>query len=664
MQLYPTLLDEYQKKVEEIINMTYNNQLSKEWVHKYVSAIVSRVRGKKLIANCRNLYKYQRHLQFDVDYVINEIHRDKLNILSNGLLTENWNPASFKLITKWMDDRDVFKKIMKECKAKGDFDGFFEYNNKQNKVKSNTNSIYGASTMSSSYVSNIDMGGAITSQARNFISEQVWTIERYLASNFTFENINEVMSWMQMLFDMKLDIPKEKYSWITYTPTIDDCLNRFNMITKDIVGVRKDINKMLRSVYIMFTSMSNEKRIQFYYANNPIELIARNTKIAKLVLELINSDIEFINPYDIPDGLKTPLEELTDIMKSFAFATIITANRVIKYQTKPRKACVVGDTDSTMPSMYSIVLNTLKIFGKEDLMHDDKVQIRMTMIFVSLVTDLLGECCLNFVKCCNSYNPDERFFMYMKNEFFFPILLLYNVKKNYIGIQTIQEGKMIPREMQLAITGSNLGKSSLNEYVSEKINHLLEYGVLRAEKYNPTEIIKGVKEIQDHIENSILNGDKTFGIYTRFNGLNGLKEPEKIAVARASTIWNELFPDDYIVPGDAVYMFDTTLCTESDLDTMQDVEIREKLRKIIFGGPNKYNLDFARFGLKSFAIPADGDHIKIPELIIPYISLNSVSQKHLKPITTLYSSLLLSQSKYATEGSSVKKFGTSNLVKF
>jgi len=659
----PTLLDEYQTKIESIINMTYDGQLSKEWVHKYVSAIVSKAKDKKIIANCRNLYKYQRELQYDVDNIIEEIRRDKLNVLSNGLLTENWNPASYHIITKWMDDRDVFKKIMKECKAKGDFDGFFEYNNKQNKVKSNTNSIYGASTMDSSYVSNIDMGGAITSQARNFISEQVWNIERFLAGNYTFENINEVMAWLDELFIMKSDIPKEKYEWISYVPTVDDCLNRFNMITKDIIGVRKNISKMLRSVYIMFTSMDEIKRIHFFYANNPIALIAKNDKIAALVYSLINSDIEFINPYDIPEGLKSPLEELTDIMKTFAFATIIVGNRVIKYQTKPRKVCVVGDTDSTMPSMYSIVLNTLKIFNKEDLMNNDNVQIRMTMIFVSLVTDLLGECCLNFVKCCNSYNPEERFFMYMKNEFFFPIILLFNVKKNYIGIQTIQEGKMIPREMQLAITGSNLGKSTSNEYVTEKINHILEYDVLRADKYDPTTVIRGVKDIQTHIENSILDGDKSFGIYTRFNGLNSLKEPEKIAVARASTIWNELFPDDYIVPGDAVYMFDTTLCTEKDFESISDVEIREKLKKIIFG-PNKYNLDFSRFGLKAFAIPVDGEHTKLPEWIIPFISLNSVVQKHLHPITTLYSSLLLSQSKYTTEGSSVKKLGTSNLVKF
>ena len=222
---------------------------------------------------------------------------------------------------------------------------------------------------------------------------------------------------------------------------------------------------------------------------------------------------------------------------------------------------------------------------------------------------------------------------------------------------------MIPREMQLAITGANLGKSGLNEYVSSRIEDILENDVLRAEHYDPTVVIRGVKEIQNHIEDSILKGDKSFGIYTRYNGINNLKEPEKIAVARASVIWNELFPDDYIVPGDAVYMFDTTLRTEDDLNRIDDIEIREKIRKIVFR-QNNYGLEFSRFGLKAFAIPVDGDHRKLPDWIIPFISINSVCEKHLQPITKLYSSLLLSQCKYSTEGSSVKKMGTSNLVRF
>ena len=39
-------------------------------------------------------------------------------------------------------------------------------------------------------------------------------------------------------------------------------------------------------------------------------------------------------------------------------------------------------------------------------------------------------------------------------------------------------------------------------------------------------------------------------------------------------------------------------------------------------------------------------------------------QKHLQPITSLYSSLLLSPARYQSEGSSTKKMGTSTLIRF
>ena len=664
-----TLLDEYKQKVFETLKTTYNGKIDDEWLKNYVNDIVERkTAGKKLVAHCRNLYKYEWQLERDPNTIPLEIEKDKLNILANGTLTENWNPASYFIITDWMDSRAVFKKKMLEAKNAGNMDDFREYNNKQNKVKANTNSIYGASTMvkTPAFISNVDMGGSITAQARNFISEQVFTIERFLASNFTFENTNEIMTWLNQLFKIKEPLfTKEALSIIDYIPTPDDCRTRFILITKDVIGIRKSLNKFSQSSFLMFEMMPDWKRIAFYYANNPIELIRRNKTIYDLVNRLIENGIEFINPYEIPEGMKSDLELLTDYMKIFSFATIINYNRVEKYKTRKRKCCVVGDTDSTMPSLYEIVLNTLKIYGKENLMNDMNVQIRMTMIFVSLVTSLLDECCHNYVECCNSYHPEDKFFMYMKNEFFFPIILLFPVKKNYIGIQTIQEGKMIPEDAQLAITGRSLGSSGLNEYVSTHIIDLLQNMVLRADKYDPVNIIHGVHEIEDHIEKSIREGDKTFGIFTRYNGINNIKDPERTAAARASCIWNLLYTDDYIVPGDAVYMFDTNLMSEQDLERIDPKfnDIKEKIRKNVFR-VNSLGMDFSSFGLKAFAIPVNGNTKKLPEWIIPFIRTDSMIQKHLQPITSLYSSLLLSPARYQSEGSSTKKMGTSTLIRF
>ena len=657
-----TIVQQYKKKMIETIETIYNGKIDHDWIVNYVNQITKEAENTQLLAHCRNLYKYQFHFTRDPNFIPNEIEDKHLNILANGLYTENFNPAVFKILNEWMDERSKYKKKMLACKNAGDMDGYREYNAKQNKKKANTNAIYGASTMSKGWISNIDMGGAITAQARNFISEQVWCIERFLGSNYAFYNINEIFAFITKLFEIKKKIfTPEVLSLLDYIPTPDDCRKRFIQITMDVPRLRKDLKDMQQSVFLMFEMMEDWKRVAFYYANNPLELIAKNQKMFNNMKTFIDMDVEFINPYEIPEEMNAPMKEFFYYMQTFCYASIIVSERVLKYQTKFRKVCVIGDTDSTMPSFSKVTSDIFRIFGYNPETVDEKTRIRIIMIIVSLTTDLLDKCCENYVNCTNSDHPENQFYMKMKNEFFFPIVVLFPGKKNYIGLQTIQEGKMIPESMQLAITGAALGASSLNEYVISHILELIENVVLRSKQYNPLEMVRGVNAIKEHIRDAVLSGDKTFGIYSRFSGLNTLKDPERIAVARAACIWNDLYPDDFIAPGDAVYLFDTDLITEEDLERMPagNDEIKERIRTVVYR--SRGSLDYAHFGLKSFAIPANGDHTRLPDWVIPYINVTSIVEKHVKPITTLYPSLLLSSSTYRVNGT--KKQGTSTLVR-
>ena len=657
-----TIVQQYKKKMIETIETIYNGKIDHDWIVNYVNQITKEAENTQLLAHCRNLYKYQFHFTRDPNFIPNEIEDKHLNILANGLYTENFNPAVFKILNEWMDERSKYKKKMLACKNAGDMDGYREYNAKQNKKKANTNAIYGASTMTKGWISNIDMGGAITAQARNFISEQVWCIERFLGNNYAFYNINEIFAFITKLFEIKKKIfTPEVLSLLDYIPTPDDCRKRFIQITMDVPRLRKDLKDMQQSVFLMFEMMEDWKRVAFYYANNPLELIAKNQKMFNNMKTFIDMDVEFINPYEIPEEMNAPMKEFFYYMQTFCYASIIVSERVLKYQTKFRKVCVIGDTDSTMPSFSKVTSDIFRIFGYNPETVDEKTRIRIIMIIVSLTTDLLDKCCENYVNCTNSDHPENQFYMKMKNEFFFPIVVLFPGKKNYIGLQTIQEGKMIPESMQLAITGVALGASSLNEHVISHILKLIENVVLRSKQYNPLEMVRGVNAIKDHIRDAILSGDKTFGIYKRFSGLNTLKDPEKMSVARAACIWNDLYPDDFIAPGDAVYLFDTALITEEDLERMPagNDEIKERIRTVVYR--SRGSLDYAHFGLKSFAIPANGDHTRLPDWVIPYINVTSIVEKHVKPITTLYPSLLLSSSTYRVNGT--KKQGTSTLVR-
>lgn len=658
-----TLIEAYKDKMKQIILNTYNNQIKPEFVDKLLDKLCKPAENKKVTLVGRNLYKYIDRQEFDANQILNIIEDNHLNIIANGLYTENFDPPSSIIIDEWMTTRANLKKVELEALEAGDLDKWRDYKNKETKVKQNTNSIYGASTMQNSFVSSVDIGGGITSQARNFISEMQWNIEKYISQNLAFHDISEIFSWILSLNKKISKITMEDLDYIEYIPTKEDCLRRFVVLTKDVNNIRKNGKQIEKTIFLMFENMSPAKRILFYYACNPVELIRLNSKIRNIMIDFITNGIEFINPYKIPDELKEDMGKLEHLLDIFTFVDTCTYERVHKYQTHKKRCCILSDTDSTMPTMYKIVKDTLACCDKSDLINDELVTTKLVMFYVSIITTVLDRACMKFATDCNSQIEGRKFRLFMKNEFFFSIILLFPVKKNYIGIQKLDEGKVVPPEKQLAITGRSLGGSASNEYVSEEIDKLIEDKVLKSDNYNPLDILRGVNNIRNHIINALLSGDKTFGNYARYNGIAHIKDPDRSTAARASIIWNMLYPNDKIVPGDPIYQFSTNLYTEKDLDRIPDKfkDIRETLREKLFNS-TILGMDFGRFGLKTFAMPADGDHLKIPEWIIPFINIEEMVEKHIQPIIALYPNLLLSPGKYIAGGT--KKFGSSNLIKF
>jgi hypothetical protein len=681
--------------MKSILKNTYNDKIDERFIDRYLDKICENAEEKEIKVNIRNLYQYNYGSQLPINQVLLDVKNEHLNIHANGTYTENIKPVSYYIIDELSDQRSHYKDLMYKAKVGGDDFGFFINNGMQNTVKAKTNSIYGASTMKTGFTSNIDMGGAITAQARNFISEMVWNIERFIGNNYTFENMNEVFCWLDELFKLKSKIDYNYYisKYISYIPTTHDCTQKYVYITRDVKNIRKDELDISKSSFLMFDMMEEWKKVFFFYSYDPITLITLNPKIKKIVNDLVEYDITFINPYmfekvksnwtkedvynlfydpeknNVEEATKKSefyiiLKEFREIIKIFSFATIINGNRVSKYKTRRRKACVIGDTDSTMPSFYEITEDTFKTLNKVELMKNNMLSTKVAMSWISIVSDLMSEACMNFVVCCNQYNEGEKFYMYMKNEFFFPIVLLYNTKKNYIGIQTIQEGRELPENKQLAVTGRNLGSDTLNEYVSNETLDILNKDVLKAKEFNPLIVYQRVLKLRKHIEDSLKSGDITFGVYARYNGYESIKNPETTSNVRATIIWNNIYPEDTISPGDAMYVFNTSLFTEEDLNSIPDKynDIKEKIRNVVFRRFG--NFDFSRFGLKTFVIPAYGDTRKIPEWVLPFIDINDLCEKHLQPIVSLFPSLLLSPCSYVKAESTTKKMGLSSLINF
>ena len=696
----PTILESYKKKSIEILKMVYNGKVNEVALEKYVQSKIDKVKDKKIIAKTRNVYRYIYEDEVDANTYPEIVERDHLNILSNGAFTANEDPMSSTIIHEWKATRKKLKKLELIALQDGRIDDWRDYKNREVKVKQNTNSIYGASTMDGSFVSSVDIGSAITSCAQNFIAEQIVAVERFLAANMLFEDLNEAFSYFQMLFKIKNGkFTPEMMDWISYIPTPEDCRKRFILLIHDIDHISTEMSKIHESVFLFFEMMEDWKRVAFFYANNPLGLFAYNPKIRKLIESITLNDISFINPYIFPksfakmsaseriaelqktnknkdetysldeaqklNDLYENLNPIIDLMRVFCFAPIIAYNRVIKMTTRKRKVCILFDTDSCMPTTKYCVESVLNIINRNDLRSNKDVTIKISMVFISIIQELLDDVCLNFAICCNSQTEGRELYLKMKNEFYFSSVLSFQVKKNYLTICELDEGAIVPPKKQLAITGTALGSSNVNSEINKMILDALENKVLRnSDNYNPYDMIKVEHEITDYITKKILEDrDKSLGTRASYNGFEQLKNPEQSGNTRAIVSWNLIMPDDEIIPGDKAYVFDTSLLTLEDLDKIDDrfADIKHRIRENIFK-PNRFGMDFSRFGLKAFALPVDGETLKIPEWIIPFIDIPSIVNKHLHPLIALNPSLLLSTGKY--KGTGASKLGLSNLVRF
>ena len=162
-----TLIEIYKDRMFNTLNTVYNGQIKKEYLKNLVEKTCKNVDTSQIQANCRSLYEYKYRIIADPNEIPNMIKNENLNILSNGLFTYEQEPIVAQIAKSWLSLRGEYKKKYLQYKSEGDTYLENYYNGRQNKVKENTNSLYGAATMKLSFVSNIDMGGAITAQARN-----------------------------------------------------------------------------------------------------------------------------------------------------------------------------------------------------------------------------------------------------------------------------------------------------------------------------------------------------------------------------------------------------------------------------------------------------------------------------------------------------------------
>ncbi len=214
----------------------------------------------------------------------------------------------------------------------------------------------------------------------------------------------------------------------------------------------------------------------------------------------------------------------------------------------------------------------------------------------------------------------------MKNEFLYPVMMIYEAKKTYVGIQKVKEGVILPKP-KADVKGQTLRGSSICTEALDFSEHLMIKSILEPVMDGPLsgeDLIKEVVEFEHGIRDSIARKEMTYLKITSLKYERDYKDAEAVSVVKAHQFWQECFAEKYgdIHPPTKVKTFEVVQPTEQYWNWLS------KTSPDIYAKMTKYFSRTKKF-LNHLIINTVGDYI--PEELIPLINVRAVIWHNIKP---------------------------------
>ncbi len=633
----------WKRKMHELFKLTYGRDgINYRAIDEFLDKLIAKSHNPK--ANMRDIYR-DKYWEINLDDILEIVDNKQLIIGANGNFTVRQHirlSEQAEYIIDKLNTRSKQKKLEIAADAAGDIITKAKQNNLQNATKEYVNSGYGVSTMPGFILFSPDTASMITSQARELISEMMWTLEKLLESNLTFANTNEFYSYINEV----TKLPITNYAISKYNiriPSYDKLVSRLKDHLDAIPDSEKSGFDNKRTLFLMVRNIAKDpiKAVNFYYRNNMYEFLKDHPNVMGIFNNIMESRVEFLSPIE-GDMERSdskvyiePLWELVDIFKAFLIVPLPTYDRVEKYINRGRKTVIISDTDSVIVCLNTFVdfMNdhgTVKFDKTDNVYESDIFRIVNSISFVCTeICNFMGE---NMAKHC--YVPEKyRSRIRIKNEFYFPSVIIYPyVKKNYSTHTRLREGALVDRVVN---TGLQLTGSNINPWIKENLDLIIEEEIHNKYDISVTSLMKRIYGIESTIRTEIMeNRNVTYATFTSYK--TSLRDkPWSDGRVRGVECWNRLYDNNIIEPFNKIYVFNTVLENEKDLWKIKDPTMREHVRKQIF--ESHVSNEYVRYGLRTIAIP---DTMKqFPAWLTDIIDINKSIEKHMTPITSLLPSV-------------------------
>ena len=526
---------------------------------------------------------------------------------------------------------------------------------------------------------NIYTAESITRQGRSYISCSITLFESFLANNVKFNNLNEVITFINNVVNEKDERKFNDRDVLRKDMVIEEVFFKI-MNTADMM-VWVPTEKEMSLVWEYLLGLNQEDLNRLYYKNN-LYSFADLPIVSDLIIKILCTLQEpFMNPNEPPEYIKDDLDTLVSMCKEYVYYKYPYIDKLDRIEYMQRDIVCISDTDSTIISFdawYRFVLNKvynidmpikhekfeiaklikadefgdrpLRVVAEKvdpcldyDFYTDEVVEVQRLIEPYKLIpqdslkysiinmiayvcSDLIIDYLNEYSKLTGSYEEGVKCRMIMKNEFYFLSALLTPSRRNYADVQAVQEGNIIPEDERLAIMGLPINKTTLPEEIKSKLQNILLEDVLTADKIDQVNIMKKLIIVEKEIFNSIMKGETKYYKPDNIASINSYKKnPLEVNGIVAAMIYNELRYED--MPAINLEERNKIIKVKIKVDKKSAIRIKDKYPDIyeklmkLFDHPN--------LGKKvnTIGFPID---VKIPEWVLEFVDTTSIINDNLK----------------------------------
>jgi hypothetical protein len=529
-------------------------------------------------------------------------------------------------------DRKKYQKIRDQYEKSSYEYMYFEMMQMEAKIK--INSIYGSFGATTFQLYNKYTASATTGTAQSLISATAIGFEAFLSNNVPYRSIDECVIFLKDVLRTDEYVDND----FQIVKMISDKMIVFNRIKQTFREWKNEYSTVIMKI---LDNCNDIELTKLYYKNN-IYGFMDNEFIKSLLIGIFNKTTEFRNPNVTPEEITDDLELLWHYTNEFVFYNHAYTERINRLKNDKRKSVVLVDTDSDIINIQpwvDYIQNNIWDNSSTLMDKDDKIFTSVNILaylVTKMVTTLLN-------KYCTDCNVLERFHsrINMKNEFYFTKLLLANVKKRYVALIRLREGKELnPPKVELK--GHDFRKSAVNEDIREALEGIISTCILNTDQVNTSLINSKLDVLEQDIRDSLKNGERKYLVRMNCKNANAYDNPMSQGAVKSVLLWNTIFPNNEILVPAKLDIVLISVPNEKALEVIKNsypVQYDRMLKymqyeKSIRSSNSEGDGSKGYKGLSYLALPNNGE--PVPDFIKPFIDVNKVISRNIgtfKPIT-------------------------------